>query len=158
MKFIVFLSFLPVIIFAQSKSINLGGYNIELGMDEEYVYELLGPKFRLDVDQNDNLFLSNSSSGNTIGIISFKNEKVNKIVKDWGSGNKNTVSNVFKTLWNIFRQFGEETKLLKAMPLETYTPSGEEYSLQLYINEYRYVDIKIFHVIYIYEVLAEPEI
>jgi hypothetical protein len=158
MKSIIFLSFLPIIIFAQSNSINLGGFNIELGMDEEYVYELLGPKFRLDVDQNDNLFISGSSSDNTIGIITFKNEKVHKIVKDWGSGNKNTVSNVFKTFWNIFRQYGEETKLLKVMPIETYTPSGEEYSLQIYINEYRYVDIKIFHVIYIYEVLVEPEI
>jgi hypothetical protein len=158
MKLIVFLSFLPIIIFAQPKSLNLAGYNIEIGMDEEYVYELLGSKFRLDVDQNDNLFISDNSSDNTIGIIYFKNEKVNKIVKDWGSGNKNNVGNVFKTLWNVFRQFGEETKLLKVMPLEIYTPSGEEYSLQFYINEYRYVDIKIFHSIYIYEVLAEPEI
>ena len=106
MKFILFLSFLPIIIFAQPKSLNLAGYNIELGMDAEYVYELLGPKFRLDVDENDNLFISDNSSDNAIGIIYFKNEKVNKIVKDWGSGNKNKVSNVFKTLWNVFRQFG----------------------------------------------------
>ena len=158
MKLIVFLSFLPIIIFAQPKSLNLAGYNIEIGMDEEYVYELLGSKFRLDVDQNDNLFISDNSSDNTIGIIYFKNEKVNKIVKDWGSGNKNNLSNVFKTLWNVFRQFGESSKLLKVMPKEMYTPSGEEYSLQFYINEYRYVDIKIFHAVYIYEVLVEPEI
>ena len=46
MKTIIILSFLPVFIFAQPKSINLAGYNIELGMDEEDVYELLGPKFR----------------------------------------------------------------------------------------------------------------
>lgn len=158
MKFIVFLSFLPIIIFAQPKSLNIAGYNIELGMAEEYVYELLGPKFRLDVDQNDNLFISDNSSDNTIGIIYFKNEKVNKIVKDWGSGNKNNLANVFKTLWNVFRQFGEETKLLKVMPIEIYTPSGEEYSIQFYINEYRYVDVKIFHSVFIYEVLVEPEI
>ncbi|MCH7962656.1 MAG: hypothetical protein IH852_01825 [Bacteroidetes bacterium] len=158
MKIIIFLSFLPIFIFAQTKSLNLGGNNIELGMDEESVYELLGPKFRLDVDEYDNLFISDNSSDLTIGIINFENGRVNKIVKDWGTGHKNNVAGVFKTLWNIFRQFGEETALLKAMPTETYTPTGEEYSLQFYINEYRYVDIKIFHSIYIYEVLAEPEI
>lgn len=158
MKIIIFLSFLPIFIFAQTKSLNIAGYNIELGMDEEYVYELLGPKFRLDVDENDNLFISDNSSDITIGIINFKNGIVNKIVKDWGTGHKNNIAGVFKTLWNIFRQFGEETALLKAMPIEIYTPSGEEYSLQFYINEYRYIDIKIFHSIYIYEVLAEPEI
>jgi len=158
MKILLFLSFIPIIIFAQPKSLNLAGYNIELGMDEEYVYELLGPKFRLDVDENDNLFISGNSSDITIGIINFKNGRVNKIVKDWGSGRKNNVNNVFKTLWNVFRQFGEEKKLLKVMPMETYIPTGEEYSLQFYINEYRYVEIKIFHRIYIYEVLAEPEI
>jgi len=158
MKIIIFLSFLPILIFAQPKSLDIAGYNIELGMDEEFVYELLGPKFRLDVDENDNLFISDNSSDNTIGIIHFNNGRVNKIVKDWGSGHKNTVSNVFKTLWNVFRQFGEEKKLLKVTPKENYTRSGEEYSLQFYINEYRYVEIQIFHRVYIYEVLAEPEI
>ena len=76
------------IYFRSTKSLNLGGYNIELGMDEEFVYELLGPKFRLDVDENDNLFISDNSSDNTIGIIYFKNERVNKIVRDWGTGKK----------------------------------------------------------------------
>ncbi|MCH7774539.1 MAG: hypothetical protein IH784_09075 [Bacteroidetes bacterium] len=47
---------------------------------------------------------------------------------------------------------------MKVTPKETYTRSGEEYSLQFYINEYRYVEIQIFHRVYIYEVLAEPEI
>ena len=158
MKIIIFLSFLPIFIFAQTKSLNIAGYNIELGMDEEYVYELLGPIFRLDVDENDNLFISDNSGDNTIGIIYFKNKRVNKIVKSWNTGNKNNVSNVFKTLWNVFRQYGEETTLLKVMPKENYTPTGEEYSLQFYINEDRYVDIKIFHSIYIYEILVEPEI
>ena len=158
MKILLFLSFLPIFIFAQTKSLNLAGQNIELGMDEEYVYELLGTKFRLDLDENDNLFISDNSSESTIGIIKFENAKVNKIVKSWGTAQKNNVSTVFKTLWNIFRQFGQESKLLKVMPNERYTPSGEEYSLQFYINEYRYVDIKILHVIYIYEVLIEQEI
>jgi len=158
MKYILFLLFLPIVNYAQPKSLNLGGYDIELGMDEEYVYELLGAKFSLDVDQADNLFISEKSSDNTIGIITFKYSKVSKIVKDWGSGHKNNVGDVFKTLWNIFRQFGEETKLLKVMPKEKYTPTGGEYSLQLYINEYRYVDVQIFHSVYIYEVLEEPEI
>ncbi len=158
MKILIFLLFLPVFIFAQPKSLNLAGYNIELGMDEEYVYELLGPKFKLDVDENDNLFVFDNSSDISIGIIHFKNNRVSKILKDWGTGRKNNVGNVFKTLWNIFRQFGEETKLLKVLPRETYTPSNAEYSLQFYINEYRYVEIKIFHSVFIYEVLAEPEI
>lgn len=158
MKIIIILSFLPVFIFAQPKSINLAGYNIELGMDEEDVYELLGPKFRLEEDENYNLFISDNSSDIAIGIIHFNNNKVSKIVKSWGTGHNNNVGNVFKTLWNVFRQFGEETKLLKAMPKETYSPSNTEYSLQFYINEYRYVEIKIFHSVFIYEVLAEPEI
>jgi hypothetical protein len=158
MKIIIFFSFLPILIFAQTKSLNIAGYDIELGMGEEYVYDLLGPKFRLDVDENDNLFISDNSSDITIGIIHFKNERVKKIVKSWGTAQKNNVSTVFKTLWNIFRQFGEESTLLKVIPNEKYTPSGEEYSLQFYINEYRYVDIQIFHVIYIYEVLTEPGI
>ena len=158
MKIIIFLSFLPIFIFAQTTSLNIASYNIELGMDEEFVYELLGPKFRLDVDENDNLFISDNSSDITLGIIYFKNNRVIKIVKSWGTAQKNNVSAVFKTLWNIFRQFGEESKLLKVMPVEKYTPSGEEYSLHFYINDNRYVDIQIFHVVYIYEVLTEPEI
>jgi hypothetical protein len=158
MKIIIILLFLPLFVFAQSKSLNLAGYNIELGMDEEFVYELLGPKFKLDVDEQENLFIFDNSSEIAIGIIHFKDNRVTRIFKDWGTGHKNNVGNVFKTLWNVFRQFGEETKLLKVIPKEIYTPTSGEYSLQFYINEYRYVDIKIFHSVFIYEVLAEPEI
>ena len=38
MKIILFLSFLPILIFAQTKSLNLAGYTIELGMYEEFVF------------------------------------------------------------------------------------------------------------------------
>ena len=65
---------------------------------------------------------------------------------------------MFKILWKIFRQYGEETELLKVMPNEIFTPTHEQYSLNFYLDENRYVEILIQHRVLIFEVLEAADV
>ena len=142
---------------AQTQSIILRNNEIDLGMSKDMVWETLDTDLNIIEDDVGSFFISDKND-NPIGIIQFENERVNKVLKDWGTGFKSNVGQVFLTLSRIFRQYGEEVEPVKVLPIQVFTPKGEKHSMQFVISEYRYIDITIQHKVTIFEVLAEPEI
>jgi hypothetical protein len=125
-------------------------------MSKDKVWETLDTDLNVIEDNAGAIFISDKND-NPIGIVHFKNEKVTKIIKDWGTAYKNNVGQVFLTLWRIFRQYGEKVPNVKVLPLQNFTPKGESNSMQFIIDDYRYIDITIQHAVTIFEVIEEPE-
>ena len=144
---------------AQQQSMHMAGLDIELGMDKETLLNMIDFNVYMELeDDAGNIFLSNKGSDQPVGIINFKDNRVVKIQKDWGTSLQSNVGKVFKILWKIFRQYGQETELLKVMPNEIFTPTHEQYSLNFYIDENRYVEILIQHRVLIFEVLEATDV
>ena len=158
MKIISFLIVITGLSFSQQQSIHMAGLDIELGMDRETLYNMMDYNVYMELeDDAGNIFLSHKATDKPVGIIEFENEKVVKVQKDWGASLQSNVGKVFKLLWKIFRQYGEETELLKVIPNEIFTPTHEQYSLNFYISENRYVEILIQHRVLIFEVLEASD-
>ena len=90
---------------AQTQSIVLRNNEIELGMSMHKVWETLDSDLNVIEDDAGSIYISDKND-NPIGIIQFENERVNKVLKDWGTGFQSNVGRVFLTLWRIFRQYG----------------------------------------------------
>jgi len=134
---------------------NLRGFDIELGMDMMQVWEKLKSGFNVIEDEDSSFYISDNNN-EPVGVIIFKNERAVKIIKDWGTRTKSNVGQVFKTLWNILKQYEKDLDETKLIPLETYTEKGSKFALQIYLAKNRFLDITIQHTVTILEVLEEP--
>ncbi len=158
MKILSILLIISGFSFSQQLSMQMAGLNIELGMEKETLLSMIDYGVYMELeDENGNIFLSHKGSEKPVGIINFKNGRVVKLQKDWGTSLQSSVGKVFKILWKIFRQYGEETELLKVMPNEIFTPTHEQYSLNFYLDDNRYVEILIQHRVLIFEVLEATD-
>jgi hypothetical protein len=155
MKTIFFLFLLSLNLIAQDKSMNLRGYEVELGMTMDQVWEKLKSGFNVIEDEEGRFFISDKYDA-PIGIVFFENEIAVKIIKDWGTSNTSNVGQVFKVLWNVLKQYEKGLEAVKMLPLETFTPRGSKYALQIFLSDNRYIDITIQHSVTILEVLQEP--
>ena len=156
MKTIFVLVLLTVSLYPQDRTMNLRGFDIELGMDMMQVWEKLKSGFNVVEDEDSSFYISDKNN-EPVGVIIFKNEIAIKIIKDWGTTTKSNVGQVFKTLWNILKQYEKDLDATKIIPLETYTEKGSKYALQIYLTENRFLDITIQHTVTILEVLEEKE-
>jgi len=145
-----------ITISAQNTTMNLRGYDIELGMDMMQVWEKLKSGFNVIEDEESSFYISDKNN-EPVGVITFKNEIAVKIIKDWGTTTKSNVGQVFKILWNILKQYEKDMDDVKVIPLETFTEKGSKYALQIYLTENRFIDITIQHTVTILEVLVERE-
>lgn len=150
--FLVFV--LTITIYAQDNTMNLQGYDVTLGMNMMEVWENLKSSFNV-VEEEDGTFYISDKNDSPVGIIKFKDEIAVTIIKDWGTTNKTNAGQVFKTLWNIFKQYEKDLNDVKLMPIETFTPKGSKFALQIYLTENRYLDITIQHTVSILEVLEK---
>lgn len=157
MKIFFVLIIFAISIFPQDKTMNLRGYDIELGMDMMQVWEKLKSGFNVIEDEDSSFYISDSKN-EPVGVIIFKNEIAVKIIKDWGTRTKSNVGQVFKTLWNILKQYEKDLDETKLIPLETFTEKGSTSSLIIYLTDNRYLEITIQHTVTILEVLEEPVI
>ena len=155
MKTIFLILILTLTVYAQDRTMNLRGYEVELGMDMMQVWDKLKSGFNV-VEESDGTFYISDKKNDPVGVIIFKNEKAVKIIKDWGTRTKSNVGQVFKTLWNILKQYEKDLDETKLVPLETYTEKGSRFSMIIYLAEYRYLEITIQHTVTILEVLEEP--
>jgi hypothetical protein len=156
MKTFITFIILSMGLYAQDSSMTLRGYEIKLGMTTDQVWENLKSDLNVVEDDAGSLFISDKYDA-PVGIIVIKNEKVVKILKDWGTTVKSNVGQVFQTLWKIFKQYDKELDAVKVLPTESYTPKGDKITLQFYITENRFIDISIQNSVTIYEVLEEKE-
>jgi hypothetical protein len=147
---------LTLTISAQDRTMNLRGYDVELGMDMMQIWEKLKSGFNVVEDETGSFFISDKND-EPVGVIFFENEIAVKIIKDWGTTNKSNVGQVFKILWNILKQYEKDLDAVKLIPLETFTPKGSKYALQIYLSENRFLDITIQHSVTILEVIEEKK-
>ena len=147
---------LTLTITAQDRTMNLRGYDVELGMDMMQIWEKLKSGFNVVEDESGSFFISDEND-EPVGVIFFENEIAVKIIKDWGTTNKSNVGQVFKILWNILKQYEKDLDAVKLIPLETFTPKGSKYALQVYLSENRFLDITIQHSVTILEVIEEKK-
>lgn len=140
----------------QDRTMNLRGYDIELGMDMMQIWEKLKSGFNVVEDETGSFFISDKND-EPVGVIFFENEIAVKIIKDWGTTNKSNVGQVFKILWNILKQYEKDLDAVKLIPLETFSPKGSKYALQIYLSENRFLDITIQHSVTILEVIEEKK-
>ena len=141
---------------AQDRTMNLRGYDVELGMDMMQIWENLKSGFNVVEDETGSFFISDKND-EPVGVIFFENEIAVKIIKDWGTTNKSNVGQVFKILWNILKQYEKDLDAVKLIPLETFTPKGSKYAVQIYLSENRFLDITIQHSVTILEVIEEKK-
>lgn len=147
---------LTLTISAQDRTMNLRGYDVELGMDMMQIWENLKSGFNVVEDETGSFFISDKND-EPVGVIFFENEIAVKIIKDWGTTNKSNVGQVFKILWNILKQYEKDLDAVKLIPLETFTPKGSKYAIQIYLSENRFLDITIQHSVTILEVIEEKK-
>lgn len=157
MKTFLVLLILTISVYAQDRTMNLRGYDVELGMNMTQVWNILKKGFNV-VEESDGTFYISDKRNEPVGIIVFENEKAVKIIRDWGTKTKSNVGQVFKTLWNIVKQYEKDLDDCKIVPLETYTEKGSKFSMLIFISDNRYLEITIQHTVTILEVLEEPSI
>lgn len=157
MKTTIIFILLSFNLLAQDRTMNLRGYDVELGMSMMQVGEIFKSGFNVVEDEAGSLYISDKNDA-PVSVIIFKDEKVVKIMKDWGTTYKSNVGQVFKTLWNIFKQYDKELDAVKIIPLETFTPKGDKTNLQFYLTENRYIDVTIQHSVTILEIIEEKEL
>jgi hypothetical protein len=156
MKIFFVLILFTVSLYPQDRTINLHGYDIELGMNMMQIWEKLKSGFNVVEDETGSFFISDKND-EPVGVIFFENEIAVKIIKDWGTTNKSNVGQVFKILWNILKQYEKDLDAVKLIPLETFNPKGSKYALQIYLSENRFLDITIQHAVTILEVIEEKK-
>ena len=157
MKTLFLMMILTFSLSAQDRTMNLRGFDVELGMDMMQVWDKLKSGFNVIEDEDSTFYISDSKN-EPVGVIIFKNEIAVKIIKDWGTRTKSNVGQVFKTLWNILKQYEKDLDETKLVPLETFTEKGSKSSLIIYLTDNRYLEITIQHTVTILEILEEPVI
>ena len=155
MKTFFVLLLFTICIFPQDRTMNLRGYDIELGMDMMQVWEKLKSGFNVVEDEDSSFYISDKNN-EPIGVIEFRNEVAVRIIKDWGTTTKSNVGQVFKILWNILKQYEKDLDATKLVPIESYTEKGSKFSMLIYLTENRFLEINIQHSVTILEVLEEP--
>jgi hypothetical protein len=121
------------------------------------VWEKLKSGFNV-IEESDGTFYISDKKNEPVGVVIFKDEIAVKIIKDWGTRTKSNVGQVFKTLWNILKQYEKDLDETKLVPLETFTEKGSKFSIIIYLTDNRYLEITIQHTVTILEVLEEPVI
>ena len=140
MKTFFVLLLFTICIFPQDRTMNLRGYDIELGMDMMQVWEKLKSGFNVVEDEDSSFYISDKNN-EPVGVIEFKNEIAVRIIKDWGTTTKSNVGQVFKILWNILKQYEKDLDATKLVPIETYTEKGSKFSMLIYLAENRFLEI-----------------
>lgn len=156
MKSSIIIILLSLNLFAQDSSMNVRDHEIKLGMSIDDVWDMLGPDFNVIEDESGNFFVSDNKN-NPVCVVYFKNEKVFKIIKDWGTSFKTSSGQVFKTLWIILKEHEKDLNSAKIIPQQTYSADGDKSSILIYLKENRYLEITIRFNVTILEILESKE-
>ena len=133
---------------------NIRGLEVNLGMDIDDVWDLLSSKYNVIEDEN-NFFVSDNKD-NPVCVITFENDKVQKIIKDWGTTYKTNAGQVFKILWNILREHEKDLNDVKIVPEQLFNADGDRSNILIYLSENRRLEINIRFNVTILEILDTP--
>jgi len=153
---IITILLLSLNLFAQDSTMNVRDHEIKLGMNIDDVWDALASDFNV-VENSDGNFEVYDNMNNPVCLVFFKNEKVIKIIKDWGTTYKTNAGQVFKSLWNILKEHEKDMNDVKIVPQQSFTGQGDKFNILLYIADNRYLDISIRFNVTILEILEEKQ-
>ena len=156
MKSAIIIFLLSFTLFAQDDAMDLRGHVIKLGMSVDDVWDLMASDFNIMEDDAGTYFISDDKD-NPVCVVYFKNEKVVKIIKDWGTTYKTNVGQVFKILWNILKEYEKDLNDVKIIPEQQFNAQGDKSNLLIYLKENRHLEISIRFNVTILEILEEKE-
>jgi hypothetical protein len=154
MKSALLILFLAISIYPQDTVMNIRGLEVKLGMDIDDVWDLLSSKYNVIEDEN-NFFVSDNKD-NPVCVITFESDKVQKIIKDWGTTYKTNAGQVFKILWNILREHEKDLNDVKIVPEQLFNADGDRSNILIYLSENRRLEINIRFNVTILEILDTP--
>ena len=134
---------------------NIRGLEVKLGMDIDDVWDLLSSKYNVIEDEN-NFYVSDNKDI-PVCVITFENDKVEKIIKDWGTTYKTNAGQVFKILWNILREHEKDLNDVKIVPEQLFNADGDRSNILIYLSENRRLEINIRFNVTILEILESPK-
>ena len=152
MKSAIILILLSFSLFAQDSTMNIRGYEVKLGMSIDDAWDLLSSNFNVVEDETGNFYISDHKD-NPVCVINFKNEKVVKIIKDWGTTYKTNTGQVFKIFWNILKEHEKDLKDVDIIPQQIFSANGDKSSILIYMKENWYFEIAIRFNVTILEIL-----
>ncbi len=152
---IITILLLSLNLFAQDSTMNVRDHELKLGMNIDDVWDALASDF--NVIEEENVFYVSDNMNNPVCVVYFKNEKVIKIIKDWGTTYKTNAGQVFKSLWNILKEHEKDMNDVKIVPQQSFTGQGDKFNILIYITDDRYLDISIKFNVTILEVLEEKQ-
>lgn len=151
MKSAIIIILFAFTLIAQNDIMKIQDQELKLGMNIDDVWDVLASKYNV-VEEKDIFYVSDNMN-NPVCVVYFKNEKVIKIIKDWGTTYKTNVGQVFKVLWNIFKEYEKDLDDVKITPQQTFNAQGDKFNLVITLQENRYLDISIKFNVTILEVL-----
>jgi hypothetical protein len=131
-------------------------HEIQLGLSIDDAWKLLSSDFNIVEDDAGNLYVSDDMDA-PVCVVYFKDGKVNKIIKDWGSTYKTNAGQVFKLLWNILKEHEKDLNDVKIIPQQTFSSQGDKSNLLIYFTDNRYLEISIRFNVTILEVLEDVQ-
>jgi len=155
MRSAIIIILFSITLFAQDNTMVVRDHELKLGMYIDNVWDALASDF--NVIEDDNVFYVSDNMNNPVCVVYFKNEKVIKIIKDWGTTYKTNAGQVFKILWNVLKEHEKDMNDVKIVPQQTFSGQGDKFNLLMYITDDRYLDISIKFNVTILEVLEEKQ-
>lgn len=155
MKSLLLIFFLTIGAFPQEDVINIRGLEVKLGMDIDNVWDLLSSNY--NVIEDENTFYVSDNRDNPVCVVYFENDKVVKVIKDWGTTFKTNAGQVFKILWNILKEHEKDLDDVKIVPEQIFNASGDKSNILIYLSENKYLEINIKFNVTILEILESPK-
>jgi hypothetical protein len=134
---------------------NIRGTDVKLGMDIDDVWDILSSNY--NVIEDENIFYVSDNKDNPVCVIFFENDKVVKIIKDWGTTFRTNAGQVFKILWNILKEHEKDLDDVKIVPEQIFDANGDKSNILIYLSENRYLEINIRFNVTILEILESPK-
>ena len=155
MKSALLILLFAINIFPQNDVMNVRGMEVKLGMDIDDVWDLLSSNY--NVVEDDNTFYVSDNKDNPVCVVFFKDDKVEKIIKDWGTTFRTNAGQVFKVLWNILKEHEKDLNDVKIVPEQIFDANGDKNNIIIILTENRHLEINIRFNVTILEILDSPK-
>lgn len=155
MKSALLILLFAISIYPQDDVMNVRGMEVKLGMDIDNVWDLLSSNY--NVIEDENTFYVSDSKDNPVCVVFFKDDKVEKIIKDWGTTFRTNAGQVFKVLWNILREHEKDLNDVKIVPEQIFDANGDKNNIIIILTENRHLEINIRFNVTILEILESPK-
>ena len=155
MKSALLILLFAINIFPQDDVMNVRGMEVKLGMDIDDVWDLLSSNY--NVVEDDNTFYVSDNKDNPVCVVFFEDDKVEKIIKDWGTTFRTNAGQVFKVLWNILKEHEKDLNDVKIVPEQIFDANGDKNNIIIILTENRHLEINIRFNVTILEILDSPK-